>query len=253
MERGRANLARPGPAHDRLANLSGLEAAAREVVDPPPQRCPAVRKRLSRAPCALGRRRSAPHRAILACRGESGPARGAPSARLRPMDTMEVLLAVIGVFTVVFGVVLTFIGSLILHRLKAVEERAKEDRAANKADHDRLFQLVAGLQADMKVLRDRSGRSDRSDSAADGIQLVGQFADRALPGGRAGIHRARRARNRPPALRGVAGNAQGLKAWLRAWAGLPEQRRRAGRCEAEDHRRRAGTVQENRRCRGPRA
>ena len=80
---------------------------------------------------------------------------------------MEVLLAVIGVFTVVFGVVLTFIGSLILHRLKAVEERAKEDRAANKADHDRLFQLVAGLQADMKVLRDRSGRSDRSDSAAD--------------------------------------------------------------------------------------
>ena len=40
---------------------------------------------------------------------------------------MEVLLAVIGVFTVVFGVVLTFIGSLILHRLKAVEERAKED------------------------------------------------------------------------------------------------------------------------------
>ena len=169
------------------------------------------------------------------------------------MDTMEVLLAVIGVFTVVFGVVLTFIGSLILHRLKAIEERAKEDRAANKADHDRLFQLVAGLQADMKVLRDRSGRSDRSDSAADGIQLVGQFADRALPGGRAGIHRARRARNRPPALRGVAGNAQGLKAWLRVWAGLPEQRRRAGRYEAEDHRRRVGTVQENRRCRGPRA
>lgn len=94
------------------------------------------------------------------------------------MDTTEVLLAVIGVFTVVFGVVLTFIGSMILHRLKAIEERAKEDRkaaeeraqedrAVNKADHDRLFQLVAGLQADVKVLRDRSERSDRSDSATD--------------------------------------------------------------------------------------
>ena len=80
---------------------------------------------------------------------------------------MEVLLAVSGVFTVVFGAVLTFIGSMILQRLKAAEERAKEDRAVNTADHDRLFQLVAGLQADVKVLRDRSERSSRSDSAAD--------------------------------------------------------------------------------------
>ena len=50
---------------------------------------------------------------------------------------------------------------------RAAEDRARaaEDRAANKADHDKLFQLVAGLQADVKVLRDRSDRSDRSDSA----------------------------------------------------------------------------------------
>ena len=50
---------------------------------------------------------------------------------------------------------------------RAAEDRARaaEDRAANKADHDKLFQLVAGLQADVKVLRDRSERSDR-DSAA---------------------------------------------------------------------------------------
>ena len=90
------------------------------------------------------------------------------------MDTTEILLAVFGLFGVVFGVVLTFIGSMILHRLKTAEERAAEDRAAaerraaedraraaedraaNKADHDKLFQLVAGLQADVKVLRDRS-------------------------------------------------------------------------------------------------
>ena len=86
------------------------------------------------------------------------------------MDTTEILLAVIGVFGIVFGAVLTFIGSMILYRLKAAEERAKEDRAAadkravedraatakiaaedraaNKADHDKLFQLVAGLQGD---------------------------------------------------------------------------------------------------------
>ena len=45
---------------------------------------------------------------------------------------------------------------------RAAEDRARaaEDRAANKADHDKLFQLVAGLQADVKVLRDRSERSD---------------------------------------------------------------------------------------------
>ena len=90
------------------------------------------------------------------------------------MDTTEILLAVFGVFGVVFGVVLTFIGSMILHRLKAAEERAAEDRAAaerraaedraaDKADHDKLFQLVAGLQADVKVLRDRSDRADRTD------------------------------------------------------------------------------------------
>ena len=70
------------------------------------------------------------------------------------METTDILLAVFGMFGVVFGAVLTFIGSLILHRLKAVEQRAAEDRAANKADHDKLFQLVAGLQADVKVLRD---------------------------------------------------------------------------------------------------
>ena len=111
------------------------------------------------------------------------------------MDTTEVLLTVIGVFGIVFGAVLTFIGSMILYRLKAAEERAKEDRkaaeerakedraaadkraaedraaaakiaaedrAANKADHDKLFQLVAGLQADVKVLRDRSDRAERN-------------------------------------------------------------------------------------------
>ena len=51
---------------------------------------------------------------------------------------------------------------------RAAEDRAAaakiaaEDRAANKADHDKLFQLVAGLQADVKVLRDRSDRAERN-------------------------------------------------------------------------------------------
>ena len=47
---------------------------------------------------------------------------------------------------------------------RAAEDRARaaEDRAANKADHDKLFQLVAGLQADVKVLRDRSDRAERN-------------------------------------------------------------------------------------------
>lgn len=76
---------------------------------------------------------------------------------LQTMDTAEILLAVL---LAVLGAALTFIGSMILHRLKAAEERAKEDRAANKADHDRLFALVSDLKAVVEVLRDRSERSD---------------------------------------------------------------------------------------------
>ena len=43
----------------------------------------------------------------------------------------------------------------------AAAKIAAEDRAANKADHDKLFQLVASLQADVKVLKDRSDRAER--------------------------------------------------------------------------------------------
>ena len=85
------------------------------------------------------------------------------------METTDILLTA-------FGVALTFIGSLILHRLKAAEDRAKEDRAraaedraANKADHDRLFDAVSGLQfevgdikAVVSVLKDRSDRAERA-------------------------------------------------------------------------------------------
>ena len=46
---------------------------------------------------------------------------------------------------------------------EAAERRAREDREANKNDHERLFAEVSGLTADVKVLRDRSDRSN-SDS-----------------------------------------------------------------------------------------
>ena len=105
------------------------------------------------------------------------------------MDITHILLAALTVvMTFAFGVVLAYLRSLSKKidraedraevraaedRARAAEDRARaaEDRAANKADHDKLFQLVAGLQADVKVLRDRSDRSgraersDRSDSA----------------------------------------------------------------------------------------
>ena len=85
------------------------------------------------------------------------------------MDTTQILLAALtGVMTFAFGVVLAYLYSLpkkIDRAEDRAEKRAAEDRAANKADHDKLFQLVAGLQPDVKVLRDRSDRSDRSDSA----------------------------------------------------------------------------------------
>ena len=79
------------------------------------------------------------------------------------METNDILL-------VVFGVALTFIGSMILYRLKAAEDRAAEDRAANKADHDRLFAAVSGLQSEVSdikavvsVLKDRSDRAERAE------------------------------------------------------------------------------------------
>ena len=85
------------------------------------------------------------------------------------MDTTQILLAALtGVMTFAFGVVLAYLYSLSKKIDRAedrADKRAAEDRAANKADHDKLFQLVAGLQSDVKVLRDRSDRSDRSDSA----------------------------------------------------------------------------------------
>ena len=49
---------------------------------------------------------------------------------------------------------------------KAAEERVKEDRERNEREHDRLFTavsalqgVVASLQADVRVLLDRSDRS----------------------------------------------------------------------------------------------
>ena len=79
--------------------------------------------------------------------------------------------------TQVLGAALTIAVALIMWQLRALsnkidraedraDKRAAEDRAANKADHDKLFLAVASLQGDVKVLRDRSDRSGRSDSAA---------------------------------------------------------------------------------------
>ena len=78
------------------------------------------------------------------------------------METAEIILAVLGI---ALGAALAFIGTMILYHLKSSEER-------NRADHARLFDAVSGLQsevADLKavvnVLKDRSGRAERSDSA----------------------------------------------------------------------------------------
>ena len=43
-----------------------------------------------------------------------------------------------------------------VHEMKA---QAQDDRKVNKSDHDRLFNDVSDLKADVKVLRDRSDRS----------------------------------------------------------------------------------------------
>ena len=78
--------------------------------------------------------------------------------------------------TQALSAVLAIATGLILWQLRALsrridrsedraDKRAAEDRAANQANHDRLFQLVAGLQADVKVLKDRSDRAERADSA----------------------------------------------------------------------------------------
>ena len=43
--------------------------------------------------------------------------------------------------------------------VREVKAQAQEDCRVNKSDHDRLFNEVSDLKADVKVLRDRSDRS----------------------------------------------------------------------------------------------
>ena len=43
--------------------------------------------------------------------------------------------------------------------IREVKAQAQEDCRVNKSDHDRLFNEVSDLKADVKVLRDRSDRS----------------------------------------------------------------------------------------------
>lgn len=43
-----------------------------------------------------------------------------------------------------------------------VKTQVREDRKVNKSDHDRLFDKVSTLEADVKVLRDRSDRPSGS-------------------------------------------------------------------------------------------
>ena len=60
----------------------------------------------------------------------------------------------------------------LIARIDRAEQRAAEDRAANKADHDRLFDVVSGLQSEVgdlkavvNVLKDRSDRAERNSAA----------------------------------------------------------------------------------------
>ena len=43
--------------------------------------------------------------------------------------------------------------------VREIKAQAQDDRKVNKSDHDRLFNDVSDLKADVKVLRDRSDRS----------------------------------------------------------------------------------------------
>ena len=108
-------------------------------------------------------------------------------------------MALTDILLVAFGSTISLIGALILFHLRslnrrmdryedanpkahdlltaalkqqgeAAERRAQEDREVNRAAQARLFNAVSGLQgevsdlkADVKVLRDRSDRSDRSE------------------------------------------------------------------------------------------
>ena len=48
---------------------------------------------------------------------------------------------------------------LVLQEVREMKAQAQEDRKVNESDHDRLFNEVSDLKADVKVLRDRSDRS----------------------------------------------------------------------------------------------
>ena len=69
------------------------------------------------------------------------------------------------IFAVLFGYAVATLGVLLrgVREMKAevreMKAQAQEDRRVNKSDHDRLFNEVSDLKADVKVLRARSDRS----------------------------------------------------------------------------------------------
>ena len=95
------------------------------------------------------------------------------------MEVTDILLTVIGAGLALSTTLLAFQLRALSRRIDRAEDRAEqratEDRATNKADHDKLFHAVSGLQSEVgdikavvSVLKDRSDRAeraDRSDSA----------------------------------------------------------------------------------------
>lgn len=76
---------------------------------------------------------------------------------------MSIVLLV--VFAVLLGYAVALLESILkkLDEVKAeidaVKAQAREDRNANAADHNRLFEKVSVLETHVGVLRDRSDRS----------------------------------------------------------------------------------------------
>lgn len=78
---------------------------------------------------------------------------------------MPAAILVLVIFSVLSGYAVATMRAVLeeVRELKAevreIKTQAQEDRRVNKSDHDRPFNEVSDLKADVKVLRNRSDRS----------------------------------------------------------------------------------------------
>lgn len=80
-----------------------------------------------------------------------------PMGLLLDLGALAAILVLV-IFAALMGYAVATL-RFILQEVRDMRAQAQEDRKVNKSDHDRLFNAVSDLKADVRVLRVRSDRS----------------------------------------------------------------------------------------------